>query len=133
MRIEIFCPFFILFAIRKHLQNYEKSFLFHWRSSFRSRYSQNFVLVFPPLFFPCQPLLNIWDKLIDDKYSGLWRHHFSQLEFKKKKLFDDALLINSNSFLSYWKLQLVVYTNHFIMSWLFYSQLPLSILPGRKL
>ena len=34
----------------------------------------------------------------------------------------------TNSFLSYWKLQLVIYTSHFMTSWLFYSQLPLSIL-----
>ena len=41
----------------------------------------------------------------------------------------------TNRFLSYWKLQLVIYTSHFMTSWLFYSQLPLSILqvcPKRK-
>ena len=44
------------------LQNYEKCFLFHLKSSFRSRDIQIFVFSSSPLFFPVSHCLRIWSK-----------------------------------------------------------------------
>ena len=65
------CPLFFIkilfFTIiwwnyEKWKKNYEKCFLFHLKSSFRSRDIQIFVFSSSPLFFPVSHCLRAWSK-----------------------------------------------------------------------
>ena len=61
------CPlFFIKFLFFTKLQpfkNYEKCFLFHLKTSFRSRDIQIFVFPPSPLFLPVSHCLRAWSKI----------------------------------------------------------------------
>ena len=66
----IFYQIFI-FTKWQPFQNYEKCFLFHLKSSFRSRYSQIFVFPSSPLFLPVSHCLRGWSK-INLKFMTSW-------------------------------------------------------------
>ena len=67
---------FLFFTKWWSFKNYEKCFLFHLKSSFRSRNIQIFVHPSSPLFFPFSHCFRGWFK----KYWSLWRHQLSKWE-----------------------------------------------------
>ena len=54
---------FLFLMKRKPLKNYEKSFLFHLKSSFHSRGIQIFVFLSSPIFLPISHCLRSWPNI----------------------------------------------------------------------
>ena len=106
------------------LQKCEKSFLFHLKSSFRSRDIQIFVFLSSPLFLPVSHCFRDWSKIdlkVCDVISCLNKNLITHFVWylKKEKRFDNEILstdraLNKEHF--HWKIMQKMWTRGYFQT-----------------